>query len=152
MAQGMRFGLVCSRFNEFITSSLLQGAKDALFRLGVTEQDILEVMVPGALEIPQAVRALAQTGYCDAIVALGAVIRGDTAHFDVVVNQSASGLSAVESEYSVIVANAILTTDTIEQAIDRSGAKAGNKGYEAAMVAVEMVDLFRKIRAYGKLD
>ncbi len=152
VAQGMRFGLICSRFNEFITSSLLQGAKDALSRLGVANSEILEIMVPGALEIPQAARALARTGYCDAIIALGAVIRGDTAHFDVVVNQSASGLSAVESEYAIVVTNAILTTDTIEQAIDRSGAKAGNKGYEAAMVAVEMVDLFRKIRAYGKGD
>ncbi|SHE27754.1 6,7-dimethyl-8-ribityllumazine synthase [Ferrithrix thermotolerans DSM 19514] len=151
-ASGMRFALVCARFNEFITARLLEGARDGLLRLGASESEIVEVMVPGALEIPQAARALAETNLFDAIVGVGAVIRGETAHFDVVVNQSASGLSSVAAQYNVVVTNAILTTDTIEQAINRSGAKAGNKGFEAAMVAVEMADLVRKVRLLGKND
>lgn len=149
IGSGMRIGLVCSRFNEFITKALIEGATNCLLRSGVAKKDIVQLVVPGALELPMAARSLARSGRVDAIIALGAVIRGETAHFDVVVGESASGLMKIGEEFDVVVANAVLTTDTLEQAIDRSGAKSGNKGCEAAAVAIEMVDLLRKVKLYS---
>lgn len=147
--KGRRIALVCSRFNDFITRPLLAGAQDCLLRHGVRDSDMTEVWVPGALELPLATKRLAKTGKFDAVIVLGAVIRGETAHFDVVVSGSADGIAKVATEFEVPVANGVLTTDTIEQAIERSGTKAGNKGFEAAMVALEMIDVLAQIE---KLD
>ena len=140
-----RFAIVVARFNEFIVEPLLSGAIDALRRHGVAESDITIVRVPGAYEMPVAVQRIAQTGNYDAIIGLGAVIRGSTPHFDYVAGEVSKGLASVSLDHGVPVIFGVLTTDTIEQAIERAGTKAGNKGAEAAIFALEMVNLFKKI-------
>lgn len=144
-AEGMRFALVASRFNDFITSKLLEGALDALKRHGANEQDLTIVWVPGSFEIPLVARKLAASGKHDAVLALGAVIRGSTAHFDYVAAEVSKGVAQVSLETGVPVIFGVLTTDTIEQAIERAGTKAGNKGADAALAAVEMVDLLNNL-------
>ncbi len=144
-ADQAKIAIVVGRFNGFIVESLLQAALDTLKRAGVSAGDITVSHVPGAFEIPLLVQKFAQSGKFDAIIGLGAVIRGATPHFDIVAGESAKGLSSVALQYSIPVINGILTTDTIEQAIERSGTKAGNKGTDAAMAAIEMVSLLRKI-------
>lgn len=140
-----RFSIVVARFNGFIVESLLAGALDTLKRHGVGENNITVVRVPGAFEMPVVVRKLAQREDVDAIIALGAVIRGETAHFEYVAGQCASGLAAVGRDTGVPVAFGVLTTDTIDQALDRAGTKSGNKGADAAMTALEMVSLLRNL-------
>lgn len=140
-----RFAIVVARFNGLIVESLLGGALDALKRHGVSENNITVVRVPGAFEMPVVARKLAERGESDAIIALGAVIRGATAHFEYVAGQCASGLAAVGRDTGVPVAFGVLTTDTIEQAMDRAGTKSGNKGADAAMTALEMVSLLRNL-------
>ncbi len=138
---GVRVALVVSRFNQFVTSKLLEGAHETLVRHGVEPSDVDIAWVPGAFELPLAAARLAKTGRYDAIVCLGAVIRGATAHFDYVSGQVASGIARVALDTDLPVIFGVLTTDTLEQAIDRSGGKAGNKGHEAAVSAIEMVQL-----------
>jgi 6,7-dimethyl-8-ribityllumazine synthase len=140
---GLRFALVCSRFNDLVVSRLEAGARDALVRHGVVDTDIDTMWVPGALEVPIAAKALAATGRYDAIVGLGAVMRGATYHFEVVANQSASGLTQVALSTGVVVTNGILTVDTMDQALERAGSKAGNKGVDAALAALETVTAIR---------
>jgi 6,7-dimethyl-8-ribityllumazine synthase len=140
-----RFTIVVARFNSFVVESLLQGAVDTLVRQGVNDANITVVRVPGAFEMPVAVKKVAQKGDADAIITLGAVIRGGTPHFDYVAGECASGIAAVARETGIPVAFGVLTTDTIEQAIERSGTKAGNKGADAAMSALEMVSLLRNL-------
>jgi len=140
-----KIAIVASRFNSFIVDSLLSAALDTLQRAGIDAADITVSQVPGALEIPLVVQKYAEGGKHDAVIALGAVIRGSTPHFDIVAGESAKALSALALEHSLPVSNAILTTDTIEQAIERAGTKAGNKGADAAMSAMEMISLLRKI-------
>jgi 6,7-dimethyl-8-ribityllumazine synthase len=133
------------RFNEFITSKLLGGAQDGLIRHGVGEADIDVYWVPGAFEIPVIAKRAAETGKYDAVICLGAVIRGSTPHFDYVANESAKGIAGVAVATGVPVIYGVLTTDTIEQAIERAGAKAGNKGFDASMTAIEMATLIKQI-------
>lgn len=140
-----RFAIVVARFNGFIVESLLSGAMDTLVRNGVAESDITVVRVPGAFELPVVVQQLAQSGNYNAIIALGAVIRGATPHFDIVANESAKGLSAIALDHGLPVINGILTTDSIEQTIERAGTKAGNKGAEAAAAAIEMVNVLNQL-------
>jgi 6,7-dimethyl-8-ribityllumazine synthase len=140
-AVGLRFGIVVSRFNEFITDRLLLSAYDALVRSGAKEKDIQIVRVPGAFEIPSAARALAETDKYDAIICLGCLLRGDTAHYDVIVNEVARGIGQSAQETGVPHAFGVLTCETLDQAIDRAGLKMGNKGFEAALAAVEMANL-----------
>lgn len=139
------FAIVVARFNGFVVESLLEGAIDTLKRSGVAESAITVVRVPGAFEVPVVVQGLAQSGNYSAVIALGAVIRGATPHFDIVANESAKGLSAIALDHGIPIINGILTTDTIEQAIERAGTKAGNKGSEAAAGAIEMVNLMSQI-------
>ncbi|MBZ5608300.1 MAG: 6,7-dimethyl-8-ribityllumazine synthase [Acidobacteriia bacterium] len=145
-ARGLKFAIVVARFNSFITDRLLAGAEDALKRSGAAAEDVEVVRVPGSWELPMAAKALAAQKRFDAIIALGAVIRGETPHFDHVAGQAASGLAAVQAETGVPVAFGVLTTNTVEQAIDRAGGKSGNKGFDAAMTAIEMGDLMRRLR------
>jgi 6,7-dimethyl-8-ribityllumazine synthase len=140
-----RYTLVVGRFNQFVVDSLVEGAMDALMRHGVLDDNITVVRVPGAYELPLAAQAVAEKGDVDAIIALGAVIRGATPHFDYVAGEAASGLNRVQMDTGVPVAFGVLTVDSIEQAIERAGTKAGNKGAEAAMVAIEMVSLLRQL-------
>lgn len=140
-----KYAIVVGRFNEFVVESLLQGAVDTLRRHGVSAENIRVVRVPGAFEIPLAVQRVAQQKQDDAIIALGAVIRGGTPHFEYVSGESSSGIFQVMMAFDVPVANGILTVNNIEQAIERSGTKAGNKGAEAAMSALEMVSLLRQL-------
>ena len=142
---GMRIALVCGRFNDFITERLAAGARDALVRHGVDAASITEAWAPGAFEIPLVAKRLAASGEFDAVITLGAVIRGATGHYDVVAGQCASGVQAAQLDTGVPVVFGVLTTDTIEQAIERAGTKAGNKGYESAVTAIEMVDLLRQL-------
>ncbi|MHA1571383.1 MAG: 6,7-dimethyl-8-ribityllumazine synthase [Alphaproteobacteria bacterium] len=142
LGKGKTFGVVISRFNEFITSRLLGGAEDCFKRHGVEEKGIDVVWVPGALEIPVTARRLAESKKYDAVICLGAVIRGQTPHFDYVAAQSAKGVAQVSLSTGVPVIYGIITADTIEQAIDRAGTKAGNKGADAAAAAIEMANLF----------
>ena len=144
-ANTARFSIVVARFNEFVVDGLQQGAVDALKRHGVVESNISVIKVPGAFELPLTVRRVARAGGSDAIIALGAVIRGATPHFDYVAGQCASGIARVALDEDLPVIFGVLTTDTIEQAIERSGSKAGNKGSDAAMTALEMVSLFRSL-------
>lgn len=145
-ATGKKFALVVARFNSFVVESLVDGALDALERHGeVNEQDITLVRVPGAYELPLAAQKLAQSKKYDAIIALGAVIRGGTPHFDFVAGECNKGLAQVSLQYSIPVAFGVITTDSIEQAIERSGTKAGNKGAEAAVTALEMVNVVANI-------
>jgi 6,7-dimethyl-8-ribityllumazine synthase len=143
-ATGFKFAVVWAQFNNSITEVLLSGALDALKRAGVVDVEV--VRVPGAWELPMAAKAIAESKKPDAIIALGAVIRGDTPHFDYVAGQAASGLAAVQLETGIPVAFGVLTTDNIEQANDRTGGKHGNKGYDAAITAIEMADLIRRLR------
>ncbi|HTB19085.1 MAG TPA: 6,7-dimethyl-8-ribityllumazine synthase [Bryobacteraceae bacterium] len=145
-ATGLKFAVLCARFNGFITDRLLAGALDALKRSGAAEADIEVVKVPGAWELPLAAKTVAAAKKYDAIIALGAVIRGDTPHFDHVAGQASSGLAAVQLESGIPVAFGVLTTLNVEQAIDRAGGKSGNKGYDAAITAIEMADLVRRLR------
>ena len=144
-AAGLKFAIVVARFNSFITERLLAGALDALKRSGGDEANVEVVRVPGSWEMPVAARALAAKKRYDAIICLGAVIRGDTPHFDYVAGQAASGLAQVAVETGVPVAFGVLTTNTVDQAVDRAGAKSGNKGFDAAMTAIEMANLLREI-------
>ncbi|MEN8692512.1 MAG: 6,7-dimethyl-8-ribityllumazine synthase [Desulfobacterales bacterium] len=141
IAKGKRFGIVVSRFNDFITEKLLGGALDALTRTGAKENDIQIIKVPGAFEIPLAAKKAAQTGRYDAVICLGAVIRGATPHFDYVCAEVSKGVAQVGLDFGLPVIFGVLTTDTVEQAIDRAGTKSGNKGWHAAMSAVEMANL-----------
>lgn len=140
-----KFTIVVARFNGFVVESLLEGAIDTLKRHSVGEENISVVRVPGAFEMPLATKRIAQSKSCDAIIALGAVIRGGTPHFDFVAGECASGIARISLEENLPIAFGVLTTDTIEQAIERSGTKAGNKGADAAMSALEMVSLMRKL-------
>ena len=141
IAKGKRFGIVVSRFNDFNTEKLLGGALDALTRTGAKENDIQIIKVPGAFEIPLAAKKAAQTGRYDAVICLGAVIRGATPHFDYVCAEVSKGVAQVGLDFGLPVIFGVLTTDTVEQAIDRAGTKSGNKGWHAAMSAVEMANL-----------
>lgn len=141
----LKIGIVVGRFNEFITSKLLGGAEDALRRHGVADENMTVVWVPGAFEIPLATKKLADKGEFDAIITLGTVIRGSTPHFDYVCNEAAKGISKVGMDYNIPVIFGVLTTDTIEQAIERAGTKAGNKGYDAAVGAIEMGNLYKNL-------
>lgn len=145
IAQGLKVGIVVGRFNEFIGSKLLSGAVDTLKRHGVEDDDISVAWVPGAFEIPLAAKKMAQSGKYDAVICLGAVIRGATAHFEYVSAEVSKGIASVGLETGVPVAFGVLTVDTIEQAIERAGTKAGNKGSESAEAMIEMVNLFKEI-------
>ncbi|MEW6111126.1 MAG: 6,7-dimethyl-8-ribityllumazine synthase [Thermodesulfobacteriota bacterium] len=144
-ATGLKAALVASRFNDFIVSRLVSGAIDALVRHGATQEDITVVRVPGAFEIPQAVANLARSGKYSVVIALGAVIRGSTPHFEYIAAEVAKGVAQTALESKIPVSFGVLTTDTIEQAIERAGSKAGNKGAEAAMAAIEMADLLKQL-------
>ncbi len=145
IAKGMRVGIVAARFNEFITSKLLSGALDGLLRHDIDGDDIHVAWVPGAFEIPLAASKMAKSGKYDAVICLGAVIRGSTSHYDYVCNEVSKGVAAVGLETGVPVLFGVLTTENIEQAIERAGTKAGNKGYDCALSAIEMVDLLRQM-------
>ena len=149
-AQGLKFAIVIGRFNSFITERLLAGALDALERCGADTTALEIVKVPGAWELPVVIKELARQKRHDAIIALSAVIRGDTPHFDYVAGEAAKGLGHIAADSGVPVAFGILTTNTLEQAIDRAGAKGGNKGFDAAMTAIEMANLMRQLRASSK--
>jgi 6,7-dimethyl-8-ribityllumazine synthase len=144
-AAGLCFGIVVSRFNEFITDRLLRSAYDGLIRSGAKEEDIEIVRVPGSFEIPSAARTLAETKKYDAVICLGCLIRGDTAHYDVIVNEVTRGIGQSAQETGVPHAFGVLTCENLEQAIDRAGLKMGNKGFEAALAAVEMANLKKAI-------
>lgn len=144
-AKGLRFALVVSRFNSFICDRLVEGAVDALVRHGAAADDLQVIKVPGAFEIPVAAKKVAASGQVDAIVCLGAVIRGATPHFDYVSAEVSKGVAAVGLETGLPVVFGVLTTDNVEQAIERAGTKAGNKGFDAALSAVEMVNLFKEL-------
>lgn len=144
-AQGMKVALLVSRFNDVVTSALLRGAEDCLERHGCAAEGRTVVRVPGSWEIPQVARMLAAGGKYDAVVALGALVRGATPHFDLLAAEVAKGLAQAAAETGVPVIFGVLTTDTVEQAIDRAGAKFGNKGWDAALSAIEMVNLFRRM-------
>ena len=146
-AKGKRFAIVVSRFNAFITERLFQSAYDGLLRSGARRRDISLVRVPGAFEIPSAARTLAETGKYDAIICLGCLLRGDTAHYDVIANEVTRGIGQSAQETGVPHAFGVLTCDTLEQAIDRAGLKLGNKGFEAALAAVEMASLQKAVRS-----
>ena len=144
-AKGIRVTLVVSRFNEIITGRLLDGAQDCLRRHGAADDAVRVVWVPGSWELPQVAAKIAAGGKTDAIVALSALVRGETPHFDFLAAEVAKGLAAVAQESGLPVIFGVLTADTVEQALDRAGAKSGNKGWEAALSAIEMVDLFRRL-------
>jgi 6,7-dimethyl-8-ribityllumazine synthase len=145
VAGDYKFGIIAGRFNEFITESLVKGAEDILVRHGIPTGNIDCIWVPGAFEIPTAAKVMLETGKYDAIVTLGAVIRGATPHFDIVAGECAGGVSRLATEYGVPVIFGVLTVDTIEQAIERAGTKAGNKGAEAALTALEMINLLSEL-------
>ncbi|RKI67211.1 6,7-dimethyl-8-ribityllumazine synthase [bacterium 1xD42-67] len=145
VSQDMKIGVVAARFNEFIVSKLISGCEDTLLRHGVRPEDISLVWVPGAFEIPLVAAKMAKSGKYDAVIALGAVIRGSTSHYDYVCAEVSKGIAAVSLESGVPVMFGVLTTDTIEQAIERAGTKAGNKGADCAQGAIEMVDLIRAL-------
>ncbi len=144
-AEGFRFAIVASRWNDFLTSKLVDGALDALQSLGADEGAVEIFMVPGSFELPLTAMKVAQSGKFDAVIAIGVVIRGETPHFDYVAGEAAKGVGQVGMQTGVPVMFGVVTTNTLEQAINRSGVKAGNKGYEAAMSAVEIVNLYREI-------
>lgn len=144
VATGMKVGIVAARFNEFIVSKLVSGAIDGLVRHDVREEDIDVAWVPGAFEIPVAAKAMAKSGKYDAIIVLGAVIRGATSHYDLVCNEVAKGTAAISLETGMPIMFGVVTTDTIQQAVERAGTKAGNKGYECALGAIEMVNLLKQ--------
>ncbi len=144
-ADNLKFGIVVGRFNEFISSKLLSGSIDCLVRHGADNEDITVVWVPGAFEIPLVAKKMAATGKYDAIICLGAVIRGATPHFDYVCAEVSKGIASVSMQYETPVSFGVLTTENIEQAVERAGTKAGNKGVDAAMAAIEMADLLKNI-------
>lgn len=146
-ARGLKFAIVVGRFNSVISDRLLSGAIDALTRSGAALDDIQVVRVPGSWEIPITLKTLAEAKRHDAIIALSAVIRGETPHFDYVAGQAASGIAQVSIAAGIPIAFGVLTTNTVEQALDRAGLKSGNKGYDAAMTAIEMANLLRTLRA-----
>jgi 6,7-dimethyl-8-ribityllumazine synthase len=145
LGKGLKFGLVLSRFNEFITRKLLEGAQDGLLRHGVNEADIEVAWVPGAFEVPLVAQKLARTKRFDAVICLGAVIRGATPHFDYIAAEVTKGIAKVGLDAGLPVIYGVLTTDTLEQAIERAGSKAGNEGYKAAEKAIEMANLMKAI-------
>ena len=145
LAEGLRFAIVVSRFNDFISSRLVEGAMDALKRHGASEEQVVLVKVPGAFETPLAAKKLAESGQYDAVICLGAVIRGATPHFDYVAAEVSKGIANVALESNVPVTFGVLTTDTLEQAIERAGSKSGNKGSEAAIAAIEMANLYKEL-------
>jgi 6,7-dimethyl-8-ribityllumazine synthase len=145
LAEGFRFGIIVSRFNDFISSRLVDGAMDALLRHGANEEQVSIIKVPGAFEIPLTAKKLAESGRYDAVICLGAVIRGSTPHFDYVAAEVSKGIANVSLESRVPVTFGVLTTDNLEQAIERAGSKSGNKGYDGAMTAIEMVNLFKEL-------
>ncbi len=145
LGKGLKFGLVLSRFNEFITTKLLEGARDALIRHGVSEEGIDIAWVPGAFEIPLAAKKLAETRNYDAVICLGAVIRGATPHYEYIAAEVSKGIAKVGLETGVPVIFGVLTTETLEQAIERAGTKAGNEGFKSAMTAIEMANLVKSI-------
>jgi 6,7-dimethyl-8-ribityllumazine synthase len=151
-ADGYRFAVVVSRWNDFLTSKLLSGALDALSAHGAADDAVEVIHVPGAFELPLAVLKAAETGRFDAVVALGVVIRGETPHFDYVAGEAAKGVTQAGMTTGVPVMFGVVTTDTLEQAINRCGGKAGNKGYEAAVSAIETADLFRSMSESGEKD
>ncbi len=142
-----RFAVVVSRFNSFITERLLQGALDALERAGARNSDVDVVHVPGSFELPLAAKKLAQSGRYDAIIAIGCILRGETAHYDYVCSETSRGLQLAQMDTGIPVMFCVLTCDTLEQAIDRAGLKGGNKGFEAGLGAIDMANLIRKLRA-----
>ena len=144
-AQGMRFGVVVSRFNEFLTSKLLGGALDCLHRHGADEDDITVAWVPGAYELPLVAKKMAESKKYDAIIAIGVVIRGATSHYDYVCNEAAKGIAQASMSTGVPVSFSLVTTENIEQAIERAGTKAGNKGAEGALTAIEMANLLKQL-------
>jgi 6,7-dimethyl-8-ribityllumazine synthase len=145
-AQGLKVAIVASRFNEFITEKLIGGALDCLTRNGCAENDITLVRVPGAFEIPPATRITAESGKYDAVICLGAVIRGSTPHFDFVASEATKGIAQVSMQVKIPVIFGVLTTDNIEQAIERAGTKSGNKGFDAALSAIEMCNLYKQMK------
>lgn len=145
IGKGLRFGVVVSRFNEVVTNRLLEGALDCLYRHGVEEKDIEVFWVPGSFEIPVTAKRIAKGGKFDAIICLGCLIRGDTPHFDFLSAEVTKGVAQVALEHTIPVAFGVLTSDTLEQALERSGAKQGNKGFQAALSALEMANLFKEI-------
>jgi len=150
-AAGFRFGVVVSRFNSFITQRLLAAAVDALERAGAASKDVDVLHVPGAFELPLAAKKMAATGKYDALIAIGCVLRGETAHYDYVCSETARGLQLAQMDSGLPIMFCVLTCDTLEQAIDRAGLKGGNKGFEAGLAAIEMAQLSRKLRAaYAK--
>jgi 6,7-dimethyl-8-ribityllumazine synthase len=144
-AKGLKVVLIASRWNDVVTSRLVESAKDGLLRHGADEKNLDLVKVPGSFELPQAAAKLAASGRYDAVVALGCLVRGETPHFDVLANEAAKGLSQAAITSGVPVIFGVLTCDTLEQAIDRAGGKAGNKGWDAALAAIEMVSLYRRL-------
>lgn len=144
-AKGLKFGIVVSRFNDFITSRLLDGARDALIRHGADEKDIDVVKVPGSFEIPMVAKRLASKGSYNAIICLGTVIRGATPHFEYVASEVSKGIASASMETGVPIAFGVITSDTIEQAVERAGTKSGNKGWDAAVTAIEMAQLLKKL-------
>ena len=145
VAKDIRIGIVCARFNEFITSKLLGGAMDGLIRHDVPEENVDVAWVPGSFEIPLVAKKMAKSGKYDALICLGAVIRGSTSHYDYVCSEVSKGIASVSLDAGIPVMFGILTTENIEQAIERAGTKAGNKGYDCALGAIEMVNLLRTI-------
>ena len=146
-AAGLRFGIVVSRFNSFITERLLAAATDALSRAGADSKDVDIVHVPGSFELPLAAKKLAATARYDALIAIGCILRGETAHYDYVCAETARGLQLAQMDSGIPIIFCVLTCDTLEQAIDRAGLKGGNKGFEAGLAAIEMASLSRKLRA-----
>ncbi len=144
-AKGLSFGIVVSRFNEFFSKKLLEGALDCLGRHGADEKNISVAWVPGGFEIPQVAKKMAASGKYDAVIALGALIRGNTPHFEYIASEVAKGLAAAALEHDRPVLFGVITTDTIEQAIERSGTKSGNKGFDAAQAAIEMANLYKAL-------
>ncbi len=144
-AKGLKFAIVVARFNDFITGKLLDGAVDALVRHGASDQHISVVKVPGAYEIPLAAKKIADSKSYDAVICLGTVIRGATPHFDFVAGEAAKGIAIASMDSGVPISFGVLTTDTIEQAVERAGTKSGNKGWDSAMVAIEMAQLLKKL-------
>lgn len=144
---GLRVAVICSRFNELITERLLAGASDGLRRHGVADGDVTTVWVPGAFELPLTALTMARRGRHDAVITLGAVIRGATSHYDLVAGQAAAGVARAALDTGVPVVFGVLTTDTTDQALERAGTKAGNKGFDAALTAIEMADVLRQLAA-----
>lgn len=144
--QGLRIGIIAARFNDFITNPLLEGAKSGLASHGVRDEDTVILRVPGAFELPLAAKTLASSGRYDAVVCIASVIRGETTHYDLVSSQAASGITSVSLETQVPIIFGVLTTENLDQAINRAGGKMGNIGYDAALAAVEMANLLRRIK------